>query len=212
MLDKDENEAEGCRPIRRNKFNKRHAPRVSKPQSPQELERVTCNTIRPRVLAMCGHASWIFSRKYVGASIVVDRRHGKHAAKVFFGCSVATDQEHEAKSKGAGCDRTSKKYICRIFSRSATISSKKEANFVPSALVARMILIINSKHSSDSVANAVVLKCCSSCYQRYALCASNFYHQNQKWVPDRGLRSNLLMADRLVPAVRQSKPKNAKPW
>jgi len=139
----------------------------SNPQAHQASERVTCNTIQSRVLAMCGHAYFIFSRKFVGAYIGVDRRNRKHATKVFFGCFVATTvQENEAKSKGPGCDKTSKKYICRIFSRSATITSKKEANFVPSALVACMILIINSKHSSGSVTNGVVLKCCSSCYQR----------------------------------------------
>jgi len=70
-----------------------------------------------------------------------------------------------------------------MFSKERDHNIKKRAEFHTLALVASMLLIINSKNSSNSVTNAIVLKCCSSCYQRYALCASNFYHQTQKWLP-----------------------------
>ena len=144
---------------------------------------MTCNSIRSRVLAMHEHAYCVFTRRFVGVPIIYDRRDGKHAAKVFFGCFVApTGLENEAKSKGAGCDKTSKKYICRIFSNKRDQNIKEGGEFRTSALVVRMLLIINSKNSSNSVTNAILFKCCSSCYQRYALCASNFYHQTQVWV------------------------------
>ena len=67
-------------------------------------------------------------------SIVEDRRDGKHAAKVFFGCFAApTGQEKEAKSKGAGCDKISKKYICRMFSKERDQDIKEGGEFRTSA-------------------------------------------------------------------------------
>jgi len=59
----------------------------------------------------------MFSHFFEGSSVLIDENMRKHAAKVFFGCFVATTFLRICLfSQLGGCDKTSKKYFCRMFS------------------------------------------------------------------------------------------------
>ena len=66
----------------------------------------------------------------MGTSIIENRKNGTYATKVLFGCFVAiTGQENEAKFKGAGCDKTPKRYFRRIFSEDRDHKTKERGEF-----------------------------------------------------------------------------------
>src|SRR6185503_418856 len=94
-------------------------------QGHQESARVTCNSIQSRALTMQGHARCIFSIKFVGGSNVADRRDGKHAAKVFFGCfDQTTSLKKERNRRVVVWSKHPKDTFAAYFPRSGTMTSK----------------------------------------------------------------------------------------
>jgi len=66
-------------------------------------------------------------------------------------------QKNDRNSKSVGASKHPKNTFDACFRKSRHMRERRDENFVPSALVARMILIMSSKNSSDSVTKAMLI-------------------------------------------------------